>query len=108
MPNLEYNLKWAFVRGYFDGDGSINDIKKSKYGYAKGNIRSNSALMLSKIKEFIKCGSISKNILCLSNKQMMYFLDSIYDNNHYKLTRKYNRYIEWKERGAGGFGSSGK
>jgi hypothetical protein len=108
LPDLRDDLKWSFLRGYFDGDGSVNDINITKYKCAKGNIRSNSSNMLTQIKDFIKCGSISCNMLCLSNKQMMYFLNNIYNNSEYKLSRKYARYLKWmeKERGAGGFGST--
>lgn len=99
FPVLPTNLQLDFIRGYFDGDGSINDPDKSKYPYPKGNIRSNSNSMLNSIQK--ACGgkgSISCNMFNLSNKLMMSFLDSIYKNNGHKLNRKYQRYMKWKNK----------
>ncbi len=95
FPNLDGNLIHFFARGYFEGDGSINDINKTKYPYIKGNIRSNSKKILESFKQ-IYGGSISNNILCLSNKKMLEFLDKIYTEPFMVLKRKYDRYFEWK------------
>lgn len=98
LPQLNEDYIWHFVRGYFDGDGSLNDKNISKYKYIKGNIRSNSIEMLKSIKKIHNDGgSITNNSLHYSNKKMLRFLDKIYkDSGELKLERKYKRYIDWK------------
>jgi len=98
FPNIDEKFIWHFIRGYFDGDGSLNDPDKSSYPFVKGNIRSNSDMMLHGIKNFTGAGSISCNMLCLSNKAFMGFLDSMYTNANLKLKRKYKRYTKWKSK----------
>lgn len=94
FPKISSNLYFDFIRGYFDGDGSLNDPIISKYKYVKGNIRSNSSQMLLFLKKLCG-GNITCNSLCFSNKKMFLFLEKIYCNAEFKLTRKYNRYINW-------------
>jgi len=96
FPKILPEFQWDFIRGYFEGDGSINDPEKSKYPYPKGNIKSNSLSMLKDIQNI--CGgngSITCNMLCLSNKQMMHMLHNMYQNNELILDRKYIRYQKW-------------
>jgi len=94
FPNIASNFYYDFIRGYFEGDGSVNDPFIAKSKYIKGNIRSNSNNMLNSLKKLCG-GSISCNMLCLSNKQMFLFLDKIYNNADFKLKRKYDRYMNW-------------
>lgn len=97
FPKIDTNYELDFIRGYFEGDGSINDKDISKFPYAKGNIRSNSNKMLESIQKILG-GCIACNMLCFSNKRCMKILDAIYQNdNNLKLNRKYKRYLKWKE-----------
>lgn len=98
FPKLN-NFCLDFIRGYFDGDGSINDPDNSKYNFPKGNIRSNSPKLLEGIKKYCNITSnITCNMLCLSNNKMINFLDQLYLNNGPKLERKYKRYLKWKNK----------
>lgn len=88
-------LTWHFLRGYFDGDGSIS-MKKQKYVTCKIECSSNN--MLNSIKNF--CGDnayIGKSSIEWSNKKAVTFLNKLYENSTSKLRleRKYNRYIEY-------------
>jgi hypothetical protein len=97
FPLISNKFYWDFIRGYFDGDGSVNDPNISKYPYIKGNIHSNSNNMLLGIKRAIgNIGQISCDMLCLSNKQMMHFMEQMYKNGGPKLERKFIRYSNWK------------
>lgn len=98
FPQLNPKLQWDFLRGYFEGDGSINDPDIAKRKYPKGNIRSNSKSMLDSIKKVLDGrGSISEGMISLSNNHMMYLLDNIYVDNTLKLNRKYERYMKWNK-----------
>jgi len=91
------DLQWCFIRGYFDGDGSINDCNKSKFSYPKGNIRSNSEDMLNGIRKFSNLnGKITCNMISMSNNILLNFLKKMYSASGFKLERKFQRYIGWK------------
>jgi len=95
------HLHWSFIRGYFDGDGSINSQIKSKYPYAKGNIKSNSDNMLNGIRKFCKLnGKITCSMISITNNVFLNFLDQMYAVPGFKLERKYNRYVGWKNHNA--------
>jgi hypothetical protein len=99
FPVFSSEFQLDFIRGYFDGDGWINDLDKSKYPYPKGTIRSDSNLMLKGIQKFCDgVGSISCGALQLSNRKIMLFLDSLYKNGGPRLNRKYQRYMKWKNK----------
>ena len=98
FPKLNSDeLGWAFIRGYFDGDGNIHKITDT-HSSPSCNITSNSIKMLNGIKDFCKipCTIDEKNgkIYWYSNN-CLDFLGKIYSNNsNLKLERKYNQYLD--------------
>jgi len=100
FPKLSEELLWHFIRGYFEGDGTINDPFISKKKHPAGGFTSSSPFMLNSLKEicggYICYNSNNYNSLDLSRKTMMCFLNNIYKTDTIlKLTRKYNRYLNW-------------
>ena len=97
FPQLDNDtLKWSFIRGVFDGDGSICEKKIKNYTYLRSNISTNSEDMRLKITEFcgIPCHN-SKDQIQFSHYSTIDFLDKLYDNKtNLFLERKYNKYIE--------------
>lgn len=97
FPTLESKeLGWAFLRGYFDGDGSIRKTEVRRQPECK--ITSNSVLMLTAIKDFceIPCHVYNANISWSGNNALD-FMAKLYDNAdpQYRLLRKYERYLDW-------------
>lgn len=94
--SLSEDLGWAFLRGYFDGDGTIRRPIMNKSPECA--ITSNSTAMLEDIKTF--CGIPSHiyedNITWTSNNALD-FMSKLYDNANSKLIlmRKWNRYQDW-------------
>lgn len=95
FPSLENDeLKWAFLRGFFDGDGSIHGISES-HNSPYCNITTNSEFMRKSIIEFTKIPcSENENQLGWSGNNALDFLDKIYKNANYRLSRKYELYLE--------------
>ncbi len=100
FPNLPDDLVWHFIRGYFEGDGSVNDPNIAKFKHPKGHITSSSLSMLKSLKDI--CGgcicynSNGCNSIDFSNTQMMNFLNNMYKSEtNLRLSRKYNRYLSW-------------
>ena len=96
MPNLDNEqLVAAFVRGVFDGDGSI----KSHFSYSlypQCIIRTNSEMMRISIHQYFD-GYISKNGISWSGLAAMTFLKQIYSNSTLHLERKYQAYLSWRD-----------
>lgn len=95
FPNITKELERHFIRGYFDGDGSIiHPIGKKSYPICK--IASNSIHMLKSISEStnIKFG-IGKDYLEYYGNNALDFMGYIYDNSSIKLNRKYDLYLQW-------------
>lgn len=99
------NLWKHFIRGYFDGDGSINF--NSKTNYPSCNICSTNNFCLS-IQEFLKEINIESSIIKHTNNngqptryllikggqhQILKFLDFIYQDSTVYINRKYEKYI---------------
>lgn len=110
MPDIKNNLKWHFLRGFFDGDGSIR--KKTKGRYLDCNLATHSEFMRKDIEYFcnIPCDNDNKwKQIRWYGKNAMLFLDMLYESATIFLERKYNMYVIWKtERGEGRFGSTDK
>ena len=98
FPSLDNEkLSWAFLRGYFDGDGTIHkidDIHSSPYC----SITSNSNLMLEGIKNFcnIPCHINQEHgTISWSGNNCLDFLGKLYSNkSKYRLQRKFEKYID--------------
>jgi hypothetical protein len=96
MPSLSSeNITWAFIRGYFDGDGHVRNYYKSKS--LETTIASNSFKMLESIGKFTKLRyRIHRNQIVFSWFQSLKFLSKMYDTATIKLERKYSMYQLWK------------
>lgn len=88
-----------FIRGFFDGDGHINDPTKNKKTYLQCGITSNSSDLLDSIKTQVNIqGYRGKDKLEWSCNKGLDFLDYIYYNSNIYLDRKYNLYQYWKNK----------
>ena len=102
FPKLKSEFISHFIRGYFDGDGCIFVSKKYK--------NTNRVTMVSnylfcedlkyQIEKFLKINACvqykTENVGTLSisgNKQIITFMDWIYQDANLKLNRKYQKYI---------------
>lgn len=106
-------LRWAFLRGYFDGDGHVG-LKKSRFPYPRCSISSDSISMLNSIKEFTgNPAKIVKNQIEWYGTSALDFLHKLYVNAKFYLQRKQNMYCDistWVPGliGAGNFGNIDK
>lgn len=99
LPNLNSDdLKWAFIRGLFDTDGSVSNIykkQKSPTAYCS----STSKLILEQIRDYCSIFNITGRItgirIKFNGKQAMQFMQRLYDNNFSALTRKKEMYKLW-------------
>ena len=72
-------FSWSFLRGYFEGDGYICDIEKSKAPSV--SITSSSIDMLKNVSDFVKIPSnIYKNAIFFEGINAIDFLGKIYEN----------------------------
>lgn len=95
FPELETDdLKWVFLRGFFDGDGFVSSISKTHTNPRCG-ITTTSKKMRDKIKDFCKipCGEYDITLEWNSNNALD-FLDKLYKNSKYRLNRKYDLYLD--------------
>lgn len=93
-PNLEKKFERYFIRGMYDGDGSIKKSKNAKSGYSL------SIVGTKEIIEWIKhriSGSVwhdqKKDIWYLDTSITLEILDYLYDKNARSLQRKLERVI---------------
>lgn len=95
FPELETDeLKWSFLRGVFDGDGSIHNIDETHCS-PLCNISSNSATLRQKIKDFCNIPCIeNKSQLNWSGNNALDFLNKIYENSKFHLNRKYELFLD--------------
>lgn len=96
-PNIPKELSQYFIRGYFEGDGSIC-LKNNSI--PRVNITSNSNSMLQSMLDIIGYGDIYNNQWqANAGGEALKFLKFIYsDNLHLTLDRKFNlfdRYRDW-------------
>ena len=90
------SLTWAFVRGYFEGDGNIRK-PTDKHQRPECSISSSSNDMLLGLKNFtnIKC-YIGSNTITWDGFNALDFLGKLYDTpTIYRLQRKYESYRAW-------------
>jgi len=97
FPNLLSELlTWGFIRGYFDGNGSIRD--PIKYSKPECDISSNSHSFLKQLGEF---GGIKYYFSERSSRLYYYginaqdFMHKMYNRACIYMKRKYNKYLEW-------------
>lgn len=96
LPNLNNEeLKWSFLRGLFDGDGTVRNINKKST--PECFISSNSNEILNDISIFSNIpNKISRNQINFSGINSIDFLGKLYNNcgKNY-LKRKYEMFNEW-------------
>jgi deoxyuridine 5'-triphosphate nucleotidohydrolase len=97
FPDLNPELSLAFIRGYFDGDGSVSDPRTNEKNSPRCSIGSNSHSMLQSIFDFMKVpGSITKIAIDYSGNNALDFLGKMYaDKNFPSLYRKYELFLLW-------------
>lgn len=101
FPNLmNDNLRWAFLRGYFDGDGSIRSVWMGDgvpHRTPECNITSNSRAMLDSIVDFVPIKpKYQDNYTKInwSGVSAVDFLSMLYaDNSYPRLTRKHEAFL---------------
>lgn len=104
FPNLESeSLMWAFIRGYFDGDGSLYYDKTRNQLRAK--ITSGSKFFRESFSDFLKKFGIKTYITgegegfdcgITGKESTRIFLSKIYDDSDIYLDRKYKKYQNYK------------
>jgi deoxyuridine 5'-triphosphate nucleotidohydrolase len=103
MPTLATDaLMWAFVRGVFDGDGSITSInaalRRSRKGWPapRCSIANNSASLLDGIEAFAKIPAYrARDGLHWQGTNALDFLGKVYGGATIYLTRKRDLYLDW-------------
>jgi dUTPase len=97
FPELDNDLKWAFIRGYFDGNGHYG-VRKN--GNPRCSITVKSYAILNELKEFCKLPcSISGNHIEWSGLSALDFLGKIYMGAPIYMKRKYDVFVDiinWK------------
>lgn len=91
IPEFSEDLKWSFIRGYFDGNGCIT-IRKTRVPLC--SISTDSHIMLESLKEF--CGlpsSLSKNQIEWNGVAALDFLGKIYMGSPIYMKRKYDKFL---------------
>lgn len=97
FPDIPENLNLHFLRGYFEGDGTIHKPTQThRTPYC--NIVSNSDKMLMDIKEKCECNSkinLNNHSISWSGVNGLDFLGKIYENCKFYMTRKHQGYLDW-------------
>lgn len=103
LPNVPDEYMYDFIRGYFDGDGSLHCSKNGKtasfvstYDFcmtAKKVIEKELNIHCS-VYQYYDNG-ITSTLQISGGKQVPKFLSWIYDNCDLKLERKYLKYLEY-------------
>lgn len=107
MPVLATKeLGWAFIRGVFDGDGSVTSVdaavRRADPSRGKGwpaprcSIANHSQRLLDEIAEFVQIPVYrGKNQLEWSGTNALDILGKLYDSASYYLSRKRDLYLDW-------------
>lgn len=110
LPNIDTSLIRHFIRGYFDGDGSIcyyyckPDPKWHKNERVRGQVSicGKTKTILEEIQKFLKTNNIESSI-CFANRDKMWILtvpksqlkklyNLFYDDSYFYLSRKFNKF----------------
>jgi len=100
LPQIDKKYFWSFIRGYFDGDGTINDLDKTCKKYLIASIRSTSNFILNDFKKAIDIKSYLTvgHSISWENKFAYSFLEEMYKDAIIWLPRKRNRFEKWKNK----------
>lgn len=95
FPEMETDeLRWAFVRGFFDGDGSINRPTQSRG--PRCNIVTGSKNFRDAFRAWCPIrASYSNDHIEFGGNHALDFLGRLYDRASYRLPRKYDLYRDW-------------
>lgn len=103
FPTISKEYYWSFIRGFFDGDGSISFNKQRQI--PKCDFASTSYDFLQTIRGFLFeekiCSYYTQEKsgvwhLCINSMEnCVEFLDKMYGDATIYLDRKYNRYIQY-------------
>jgi deoxyuridine 5'-triphosphate nucleotidohydrolase len=88
-------LGWAFLRGYFDGDGSVSSVN-AKRTSPRCSIASSSPAMREGIREFckVRCSDSGAG-LEWNGTNALDLLSKLYDGASIWLARKRDAYLDW-------------
>lgn len=94
-PKLENDeLYWAFLRGYFDGDGYVSYVDSSNS--PECGISSSSNNFRQSIIDFCKIPCSNSTItLRWNGNNALDLMGKMYSNANYYLPRKRNNYVDW-------------
>jgi len=96
MPRIDSKLQWHFLRGFFDGDGTIR--KKSKGRTIDCAIYTYSDYLRRGIEKLcdVKCNNNNKwKYVSWSGKNARKFLDRLYLDATIYMDRKHKTYLSW-------------
>lgn len=109
---LTDEISWAFLRGLFDGDGTLRKLRGKKVPHVHCAIGSTSPTMKEAIGNFV--GDLNYHIrddtISFTGPSCIKFLNGIYGNAHplLRLRRKYDLYLDYVDYTPGLFGHYGK
>lgn len=104
--NIPKELLWHFIRGFFDGDGSLTYYKiQNKYDTYGINITTIYSIA-NWLQEITDYGTLIKDkrndytwyFNLGGNRQVLSFCNKMYENASIYLDRKYKRYLELKKK----------
>ncbi len=93
FPALSSDLTWAFIRGFFDGDGHIRKCQRAINPYCK--ITTNSNRFREGLVAFCGNGHDDGENVSWWGNNAIDFLGKLYDNATIYLNRKRNVYLDW-------------
>lgn len=95
FPELaDDSLTWAFVRGFFDGDGSI--VRPNQERGPRCNIVTGSQAFRDAFRAWCPVrASYSSDHIEWAGPSALDFLARIYDRATYRLARKHDLYLDW-------------
>ncbi len=95
-PRIPEKFIYHFIRGYFDGDGSISDPNKNKKTYLVTTIASNSTKLIEWIVDKINIPCyVGNSCVEWTCNNAFDFLGKIYKDATIYMNRKYRLYQQW-------------
>lgn len=104
FPELPAELQWAFLRGFFDGDGSIASLAAAQQRAGRGSgwpaprcsIATTSTRMLDAIAKISGIPAYrGKQSIEWNGTNALDFLGKLYDRATIYMTRKRDLYLDW-------------